>query len=73
MKKLHFPLVIEMDEDGIYIISCPLYKGCHTYGNTIDEALYNIKEVIEICLEETDIDDLNQFIGYRELEIVKNV
>ena len=72
MKKLHFPLILEMDEEGIYIISCPLFKGCHTYGNTIDEALRNIKEVIEICLEETDLNDLNQFIGYRELEIVQN-
>ena len=29
----------------------------------------NIKEVIEMCLEETKIDDLNTFIGFRELEV----
>ena len=72
MKKLHLPIIIELDEDGYYIVSCPLFKGCHTYGETIDEALENIKEVIQMCLEETDIEEINKFIGFRELEIVKN-
>ena len=72
MKKLHLPMIIELDEDGYYIVSCPLFKGCHTYGETIDEALENIKEVIQMCLEETDVEEINKFIGFRELEIVKN-
>jgi len=72
MKKLHLPIIIELDEDGYYIVSCPLFKGCHTYGETIDEALENIKEVIQMCLEETDVEEINKFIGFRELEIVKN-
>lgn len=65
-------MIIELDEDGYYIVSCPLFKGCHTYGETIDEALENIKEVIQMCLEETDVEEINKFIGFRELEIVKN-
>ena len=72
MKKLHLPIIIELDKDGYYIVSCPLFKGCHTYGETIDEALENIKEVIQMCLEETDVEEINKFIGFRELEIVKN-
>ena len=58
MEKLHLPIIIEMDEDGYYIVSCPLFKSCHSYGETIDEAMANIKEVIEMCLEETKPDDL---------------
>ena len=69
MKRLRFPIIIEQDEDDFYIVSCPLFKGCHSYGETVDEALENIKEVIEICLEETNIDNLNNFVGYRELEL----
>jgi predicted RNase H-like HicB family nuclease len=69
MKKSRFPIIIEQDEDGFYIVSCPLFRGCHTYGKTVDEALENIREVIEICLEETNIDNLNNFVGYRELEL----
>jgi len=72
MKKLHLPIIVELDEDGYYIVSCPLFKGCHTYGETIDEALENIKEVIQMCLEETDIGEINKFIGFRELEVTKN-
>ena len=47
MKSIHVPIIIETDEDGIFIVSCPQFKGCHTYGKTIDEALVRIKEVIE--------------------------
>jgi len=59
MEKLHLPILVEIDEDGLYIVSCPFFKGCHTYGETIDCAMENIKEVIEMCLEETKIGDLN--------------
>ncbi len=73
MEKLHLPIIIEMDEDGYYIISCPMFKGCHSYGKTIEEAMKNIKEVIEMCLEETKVEELNKFVGFRELEVVLNV
>ena len=69
MEKLHLPIIIEMDEDGYYIVSCPLFRGCHSYGVTVDEALKNIRIVIEICLDETKVKDLNKFIGFRELEV----
>jgi predicted RNase H-like HicB family nuclease len=73
MEKLHLPIVIEMDEDEYYIVSCPLFRGCHSYGKTIDEALENIREVIEMCLEETKVEELNKFVGFRELEVTQNV
>ena len=73
MKKLHLPIIVELDEDGYYIVSCPLFKGCHSYGESIDEALENIKEVIEMCMEETKVEALNKFVGFRELEIIQNV
>jgi len=69
MKKYHFPVVVETDEDGIYIVSCPTFKGCHADGKTIDEAMENLKEVIEMCLEEEESANINQFIGVREMEI----
>ena len=69
MKTYHFPVVVETDEDGIYIVSCPMFKGCHADGKTIDEALDNLREVIEMCLEEQSAETINQFIGVREMEI----
>ena len=53
MKKIHVPIIIKTDEDGIFIVSCPQFKGCHTYGKTIDEALARIKKVIELCREDS--------------------
>ena len=73
MKKLHLPIIVELDEDGYYIVSCPLFKGCHSYSETIDEAPDNIREVIDMCLEETEVEELNKFVGLRELEVMSNV
>lgn len=70
MEKLHLPIIVEIDEDGYYIVSCPLLRACHTFGETIEEAMEKIKEVIEMCLEDTPIEDLKTFVGYRELEVV---
>ncbi len=49
-KKL--PLIVEKGEDGFYVVECPLFEGCYTQGKNIDEALQNIREVINLTLEE---------------------
>lgn len=67
---IHLPVLVETDEDGMYIVSCPVFKGCHSYGKTIDEAIENIKEVIEMCMEEERPQNLNRFIGFREIEVL---
>ena len=72
MKKYHLPILVEIDEDGVFIVSCPLYKGCHSYGKNIYEALSNLKEVAEMCIQEQDAPDANQFIGVREMELTIN-
>jgi len=70
-KTIHVPIIIETDEDGVFIVSCPQFKGCHTFGKTIDEALARIKEVIELCMEDSKPEHLNTFVGFREVEIVQ--
>jgi len=67
MEKLHLSILVEIDEDGLYKVSCPLLEGCHSWGETVDEAMKNISEVIEMCLEKTKIEDLNTFVDFREL------
>ena len=52
MRTYHFKVIVEQDEDGSYIIDCPYFKGCHSYGKTLEEALENIKDVIAMCIEE---------------------
>lgn len=48
------PLLVEKGEDGFYVVECPLFEGCYSQGKTIDEALRNIREVIELILEERE-------------------
>jgi predicted RNase H-like HicB family nuclease len=70
--KIHLPILIEQDEDKVYIVSCPTFKGCHTQGKTIDEAMERIGEVIEMYLEEEDFEKINEFVGFREMEFELN-
>jgi len=71
MKK-HYPVIVEQDKDGVFIVECPSLKSCRSYGRTIDEALENIREAIEVCLMEemTMADEQMTFVGVRDLEIV---
>jgi predicted RNase H-like HicB family nuclease len=73
-KILHLPILVEQDEDNVFIVSCPVFKGCHSYGKTIDEALVNIKEVVDMCIEEEKekVSEINRFVGFREMQISIN-
>lgn len=50
MKK-EFTIVIEQDEDGIYVASVPELEGCHTQAKTLEELQERIKEAIQLYLE----------------------
>ena len=63
MANKEFYVLIERDEDGLYIGEVPQLKACYSQGKTIDELIQNIREVIEICLEELEEDSTTEFIG----------
>jgi predicted RNase H-like HicB family nuclease len=44
-------VVLKSGEDGYVIAECPALPGCISQGRTRDEALANIREAIELCLE----------------------
>ena len=46
------PVFVEKDEDGFYVVECPLFEGCYSQGKTLDEALRNIREVIRLVAED---------------------
>ncbi len=49
---MKFKVVVEEDEEvKRYVVSCPAIPGCHSQGDTLEEALENIKEAIAACLE----------------------
>jgi predicted RNase H-like HicB family nuclease len=65
-RKITLPIIVEKDEDGFYIVECPLLKGCYTQGETLDEALRNIYEVIEMCLEEESEETVSEIANIQE-------
>ena len=48
---MKFPVVLTVDEDGKYTAEVPIIPGCISCGNTRDEALANIQDAIQLCLE----------------------
>lgn len=51
MEFLRFSVVIERDEDGVYVASIPELPGCHTQANTLDDLMVRIREAVELYLE----------------------
>ena len=51
MTTYRFPVLIEQDEDGLYVGLVPDLKGCHSQAATIAELEIRIKEAIAVCLE----------------------
>jgi predicted RNase H-like HicB family nuclease len=51
MKAYDFKVLLEPDETGGYVATCPSLPGCYSQGDTVDGALDNIREAIELCLE----------------------
>jgi len=49
--KHQYKVIIERDEDGVFIASVPELPGCHTQGKTMKDLDKNIREVISLCLE----------------------
>ncbi|MBU2616773.1 MAG: type II toxin-antitoxin system HicB family antitoxin [Nanoarchaeota archaeon] len=71
---LDFTVIIEKDEDGIYVANVPELEGCYTQGKTLQEVLERIKEAIEVCLE-GDKEEVNPmtFIGIQKVSIKRPV
>lgn len=67
-----FTAYIEWDaETSLYVGIVPGVPGAHTQGATLDELQANLKEVLELCLEEYKdaIEDLPQFVGLQQIEV----
>ena len=64
---------IERDpETGLYVAVVPGIPGAHTQAETLDELQKNLKEVVELCLEEMSPEDkkqLPEFVGVQQVEV----
>ncbi len=48
---MKLPVVIRPGECGYFVAEIPVIPGCISQGKTVEEALRNIKEAAELCLE----------------------
>ena len=67
-----FTAYVEWDPDmKLYVGIVPGIPGAHTQASTLDELRINLKEVLELCLEEYPgrINDFPHFVGIQQIEV----
>ncbi len=66
-----FTAYVEWDpETELYVGIVPGIAGAHTQGATLDELNANLKEVLELCLDESAPDeDMPRFVGLQQIEV----
>jgi predicted RNase H-like HicB family nuclease len=63
------PVFVEKGLDGYYVVECPLFEGCYSQGKTIDEALRNIREVVDLILQERTAQELLEAYSPEEISL----
>lgn len=66
---MQLPVTLYQDEDGWYVVECPVIPGCASQGRTEDEAIRNIREAIEMCIEVRLEQGLPPVIELRTIEV----
>ncbi len=66
---MQFTILIEQDEDGIYVAKVPDIVGCYTQGKTITQVLERIKEAIQVCLEAKEEIKPLKFVGLQQIQV----
>ena len=65
-----FTAIVERDLDtSLYVGYIPGFKGAHSQGETLDELQENLKEVIEMLLEDEEITFETEFVGTQQIVV----
>ena len=67
---MKFQVMLDRDEDGIWVVECPAIPGCISQGATREEALENIREAIALCLEVRAERGLPLTVESRQVEVL---
>lgn len=70
--KVHeYDVIIEQDENKVYVAHVPELPGCHTEGDSIEEVMANIKEAIELYLEYTHdkVENAMTFVAVKKIAV----
>jgi predicted RNase H-like HicB family nuclease len=69
MRVMKLPVTLYQDEEGWYVVECPVIPGCMSQGKTEEEALQNIQEAIQLCLDVRREQGMPLTIESREVEV----
>ena len=67
--KREFTVVIERDEDGLYVAHVPELRGCYTQARNLDTLMKRVREVIELCLEDDEFVEPMELVGVQRIAV----
>ncbi len=73
LKSYNLQVVIEQDEDRVFIAECPALQGCYAQGKTFEEAIKNIQDVIVMCIQEMKEENKKINLKYPEVIGIKTL
>ena len=67
--KYYTAIVEKCQDTGLYVGYVPNITGAHTQGRTLDELQINLKEVLEMILEDKTVKEESEFIGIQQIGV----
>ena len=65
-----FNIVVERDPDtGLYVGHVPGWPGAHSQGETLGELRSNLREVVEMLLEDGEPKLESEFVGVQIIQV----
>ena len=64
-----FTVLIERDEDGLYVATVPALRGCHTQAKNLDTLMKRVREVIQLCLEDGPSSPPLELVGIQQISV----
>ena len=68
MKK-YTAVVERCAETGLYVGHVPGFPGAHSQGATVDELATNLREVVELLLEDGEFEPEAEFVGTQQIAV----
>lgn len=74
-KVLNYRVIVEQDEDGIFVATVPSVQGCYTEADTYEESIDNIKDALKLHIKTkssksaTNDDTHTEFVGIKNISI----